>query len=149
MLLTAVLLPTGRLIFVLFFPFCLCVLYISRYLFLCFSTAQNENVRLFLAIVLLSVPPDRMSIRDEFGIDRASVVGPYSEGDMVTLKCEVFGGELQQFPCLTSFPNGNPTYAQNPKHTQTQARLNDKQYIHITQNKLLMQTKAVYLRNKS
>lgn len=34
-----------------------------------------------------------MSIRDEFGIDRASVVGPYSEGDMVNLKCEVFGGE--------------------------------------------------------
>lgn len=41
----------------------------------------------------LLVPPDRISIRDESGVDRASVVGPYSEGDVVSLKCEVYGGK--------------------------------------------------------
>lgn len=43
------------------------------------------------------VPPDRISIRDESGIDRVSVVGPYSEGDFVNLNCDVFGGTYE-FP---------------------------------------------------
>lgn len=36
-----------------------------------------------------------MSIRDESGTERASVVGPYSEGDVVKLKCDVYGGKLK------------------------------------------------------
>lgn len=47
---------------------------------------------MYVLYFVLIVPPDRISIRDEFGVDRASVVGPYSEGDTVNLKCDVFGG---------------------------------------------------------
>lgn len=39
------------------------------------------------------VPPERICIKDESGTERTSVVGPYSEGDIVKLKCDVFGGE--------------------------------------------------------
>lgn len=40
-----------------------------------------------------TVPPDRISIKDESDVDKASVVGPYSEGDIVNLHCEVYGGK--------------------------------------------------------
>lgn len=46
----------------------------------------------FFFLFAIKVPPDRISIRDEAGVDRASVVGPYSEGDTVSLKCDVYGG---------------------------------------------------------
>lgn len=42
----------------------------------------------------ITVPPEKISIRDESGIDRVSVVGPYNEGDFANLYCEVYGGEL-------------------------------------------------------
>lgn len=42
---------------------------------------------------MISVPPDRINIKDEAGVERGTIVGPYSEGDMVTLSCEVFGGK--------------------------------------------------------
>lgn len=44
-----------------------------------------------------SVPPDRISIKDESGAERTSVVGPYSEGDTINLYCEVFGGKYSTF----------------------------------------------------
>lgn len=50
------------------------------------------NVGNKLFFFFIKVPPDRISIRDEAGVDRASVVGPYSEGDTVSLKCDVYGG---------------------------------------------------------
>lgn len=43
---------------------------------------------------MFSVPPERVSIRDESETERASVVGPYSEGDIVKLKCDVYGGKI-------------------------------------------------------
>lgn len=46
-----------------------------------------------------SVPPDRISIKDESGAERTSVVGPYSEGDTINLYCEVFGGKYRTL-CL-------------------------------------------------
>lgn len=42
--------------------------------------------------VFFAVPPERISIRDESGIDRVSVVGPYNEGDFVNINCDVHGG---------------------------------------------------------
>lgn len=41
------------------------------------------------------MPPDRISIKDESGAERTSVVGPYSEGDTINLYCEVFGGKYR------------------------------------------------------
>lgn len=42
---------------------------------------------------MISVSPDTINIKDETGVERSTIVGPYSEGDMVTLNCEVYGGE--------------------------------------------------------
>lgn len=42
---------------------------------------------------VFAVPPDRISIKDDTGVERSTVVGPYSEGDIITLSCEVFGGK--------------------------------------------------------
>lgn len=39
------------------------------------------------------MPPDRISIKDDTGVERSTVVGPYAEGDIITLSCEVFGGK--------------------------------------------------------
>lgn len=55
---------------------------------------------------LLSVPPERISIRDESNSERNSVVGPYSEGDTMKLKCDVFGG--RPTPNVTWFRDGDP-----------------------------------------
>lgn len=59
----------------------------------------------FLQSSLLSVPPERISIRDESNSERNSVVGPYSEGDTMKLKCDVFGG--RPTPNVTWFRDGN------------------------------------------
>lgn len=48
-----------------------------------------------------AVPPERISIRDESGIDRVSVVGPYNEGDFVNLSCDVYGG---MYTCSEQIP---------------------------------------------
>lgn len=42
---------------------------------------------------IFTVPPDRISIKDDTGVERSTVVGPYAEGDIITLSCEVFGGK--------------------------------------------------------
>lgn len=38
------------------------------------------------------MPPDKIVIRDNAGVEKKSVVGPYLEGDVVTVSCEVYGG---------------------------------------------------------
>jgi hypothetical protein len=55
---------------------------------------------------LFSVPPERISIRDESNSERNSVVGPYSEGDTMKLKCDVFGG--RPTPNVTWYRDGYP-----------------------------------------
>ena len=61
-------------------------------------------IRFFL--VFISVPPERISIRDESNSERNSVVGPYSEGDTMKLKCDVFGG--RPTPNVTWYRDGYP-----------------------------------------
>jgi hypothetical protein len=56
------------------------------------NRSLEKKLNNLVSIIFLSVPPERISIRDETGTERTSVVGPYSEGDMVKLKCEVYGG---------------------------------------------------------
>lgn len=46
-----------------------------------------------MQFILFTVPPDRISIKDDTGVERSTVVGPYAEGDIITLSCEVFGGK--------------------------------------------------------
>ncbi|XP_065355312.1 nephrin [Calliphora vicina] len=40
-----------------------------------------------------NMPPEVVIIRDDSDVERSTVVGPYSEGDIVTLKCEAIGGK--------------------------------------------------------
>lgn len=60
----------------------------------------------FFPLRLFSVPPERISIRDESNSERNSVVGPYSEGDTMKLKCDVFGG--RPTPNVTWYRDGYP-----------------------------------------
>lgn len=60
----------------------------------------------FLFCLLFPVPPERISIRDESNTERNSVVGPYSEGDTMKLKCDVFGG--RPTPNVTWYRDGYP-----------------------------------------
>lgn len=59
-----------------------------------------------MLLFLFAVPPERISIRDESNTERSSVVGPYSEGDTMKLKCDVFGGKPT--PNLTWYRDGYP-----------------------------------------
>lgn len=43
----------------------------------------------------IAVPPDPVVIFDESGSARTSFVGPYTEGQQVTLICDAFGGESE------------------------------------------------------
>ncbi|KAG4065909.1 hypothetical protein HA402_000356 [Bradysia odoriphaga] len=72
-----------------------------------FKMAQTRNSKVNLTVIL---PPDRISIRDEAGVDRASVVGPYSEGDTVSLKCDVYGGKPA--PTVTWYRDDLPITAE-------------------------------------
>ncbi|KAJ9581210.1 hypothetical protein L9F63_023615, partial [Diploptera punctata] len=40
---------------------------------------------------LRQLPPERLVIVDEEGVERTSVVGPYSEGADLALRCDVYG----------------------------------------------------------
>jgi len=66
---------------------------------------------LFLVLFDYVVPPERISIRDESNTERTSVVGPYSEGDTMKLKCDVFGGK--PMPNLTWFRDGYPIFSES------------------------------------
>ncbi|XP_068152955.1 nephrin isoform X1 [Drosophila tropicalis] len=54
-----------------------------------FLKAQTFNTRVRLNVIS---PPKQVVIRDSANVERSTVVGPYSEGDIVTLKCQVIGG---------------------------------------------------------
>ncbi|EDW63172.2 uncharacterized protein Dvir_GJ11152 [Drosophila virilis] len=54
-----------------------------------FLRAQTYNTRIMLNVI---TPPKQVVIRDSANVERSTVVGPYSEGDVVALKCQVFGG---------------------------------------------------------
>jgi hypothetical protein len=67
------------------------------------------NIHIQCNVLYISVPPDRISIRDESNTERNSVVGPYSEGDTMKLKCDVFGGK--PLPNITWYRDGYPIEA--------------------------------------
>ncbi|KAH8280897.1 hypothetical protein KR054_003592 [Drosophila jambulina] len=54
-----------------------------------FLKAQTINSRVRLNVIS---PPKQVIIRDSANVERSTVVGPYSEGDIVALKCQVIGG---------------------------------------------------------
>ncbi|ALC45415.1 CG12950 [Drosophila busckii] len=54
-----------------------------------FLKAQTYNSRIKLNII---TPAKQVIIRDSANVERSTVVGPYSEGDVVALKCQVVGG---------------------------------------------------------
>jgi hypothetical protein len=43
------------------------------------------------------VPPEKLVIVDEEGTERTSVVGPYSEGADLALRCDVYGGKYMYY----------------------------------------------------
>ncbi|KAK5647693.1 hypothetical protein RI129_002585 [Pyrocoelia pectoralis] len=55
-----------------------------------FKVAQTRNSKVNLTVI---VPPQKIVIMDESGAHLTSVVGPFSEGDSFTLRCDVFGGK--------------------------------------------------------
>lgn len=65
---------------------------------------KNFYLLIFLSFSYFPVPPERISIRDESNSERTTVVGPYSEGDTMKLKCDVIGGKPQ--PKLTWYRDG-------------------------------------------
>jgi hypothetical protein len=56
---------------------------------LCYSTIIKSG-DFFLSV---TVPPEKLVIMDEKGSERTSVVGPYSEGADLVLRCDVYGGK--------------------------------------------------------
>ncbi|XP_075147144.1 sidestep VII transmembrane protein [Haematobia irritans] len=54
-----------------------------------FLKAQTRNSKITVAVI---DPPDKVTIWDDSGMERSTVVGPYSEGDVISLKCAAFGG---------------------------------------------------------
>lgn len=52
------------------------------------------------------MPPERINIRDESNTERTTVVGPYSEGDTMKLKCDVVGGKPT--PTVSWYRDGYP-----------------------------------------
>lgn len=65
-----------------------------------FKRAQTRNSKVNLTVI---VPPQKIVILDESGIERTSVVGPYSEGSNLLLRCDVYGGNPK--PLLTWLKN--------------------------------------------
>ncbi|CAD6995432.1 unnamed protein product [Ceratitis capitata] len=55
-----------------------------------FVKAQTYNSRMVLIVIAL---PKEIVIRDENGVKRSTVVGPYNEGEFILLKCEAIGGK--------------------------------------------------------
>lgn len=45
-------------------------------------------------VLFVSVPPQKIVITNESGAQLTSVVGPFPEGASFTLRCDVFGGEI-------------------------------------------------------
>ncbi|XP_040152153.1 neural cell adhesion molecule 1 isoform X2 [Anopheles arabiensis] len=66
-----------------------------------FIVAQTRNSVVNLTII---VSPERMVIRDQLGMERTTVAGPYSEGDNIKLRCDVYGG--RPTPTVTWYRDG-------------------------------------------
>ncbi|XP_017855731.1 PREDICTED: hemicentin-2-like [Drosophila arizonae] len=66
-----------------------------------FLRAQTYNTRIMLNVI---TPPKQVVIRDGANVERSTVVGPYSEGDVVALKCQVIGG--YPTPTITWYRDG-------------------------------------------
>uniref|UniRef100_A0A182IW72 Ig-like domain-containing protein n=2 Tax=Anopheles atroparvus TaxID=41427 RepID=A0A182IW72_ANOAO len=56
------------------------------------------------------LPPERMVIRDQLGMERTTVAGPYSEGDNIKLRCDVYGG--RPTPAVAWYRDGLPLAAE-------------------------------------
>ncbi|XP_055588000.1 protein turtle [Uranotaenia lowii] len=72
-----------------------------------FIVAQTRNSIVNLTII---VPPERVVIRDQQGTERTTVAGPYSEGDVVKLRCDVYGG--RPTPSVSWHRDGVPLVAE-------------------------------------
>ncbi|XP_053671696.1 neural cell adhesion molecule 1 [Anopheles nili] len=72
-----------------------------------FIVAQTRNSVVNLTII---VPPERMVIRDQLGMERTTVAGPYSEGDNIRLRCDVYGG--RPTPTVSWYRDGVPMVAE-------------------------------------
>ncbi|XP_055371722.1 hemicentin-1 [Condylostylus longicornis] len=88
-----------------------------------YKVAQTRNSIVNLTVI---TPPERISIRDDSGIERSTVVGPYSEGDVVSLKCEVYGGKPT--PSISWYRDGIPVASEtnivpNARYVQSEISL--------------------------
>ncbi|XP_058813514.1 neural cell adhesion molecule 1 isoform X2 [Topomyia yanbarensis] len=72
-----------------------------------FIVAQTRNSIVNLTII---VPPERVVIRDQVGAERTTVAGPYSEGDIIKLRCDVYGG--RPTPAVSWYRDGVPLVAE-------------------------------------
>ncbi|XP_050100509.1 protein turtle homolog B [Anopheles aquasalis] len=72
-----------------------------------FIVAQTRNSVVNLTII---VPPERMVIRDQLGAERTTVAGPYSEGESINLRCDVYGG--RPTPTVTWYRDGTELVAE-------------------------------------
>jgi hypothetical protein len=52
-----------------------------------------ETKEYLIPSLCVTVPPEKLVIVDEEGAERTSVVGPYSEGADLALRCDVYGGK--------------------------------------------------------
>lgn len=82
---------------------------------LCLTRAVAAPFFVLVIVVVVihfgcTVPPERVSIKDESGTERTSVVGPYSEGDIIKLKCDVYGGKPT--PTISWYRDGIPLGAE-------------------------------------
>ncbi|XP_012271984.2 neural cell adhesion molecule 2 [Orussus abietinus] len=55
-----------------------------------FQIGQTRNSKVNLTVI---VPPHKIAIFDENEVTRSSTVGPYVEGDILKLYCDVYGGK--------------------------------------------------------
>jgi hypothetical protein len=54
---------------------------------------ELKSRQFVIASLSITVPPEKLVIVDEKGAERTSVVGPYSEGADLALRCDVYGGK--------------------------------------------------------
>ncbi|XP_072153074.1 nephrin isoform X1 [Bemisia tabaci] len=55
-----------------------------------FKFAQTRNSKVNLTVI---VPPQKLIITDDVGLERTTVVGPYNEHSSLRLKCKAIGGK--------------------------------------------------------
>lgn len=80
------------------------------FIFFTHSTICSTPLQLRTTYITATVPPERVSIKDESDTERNTVVGPYSEGDLIKLKCDVYGGKPT--PTISWYRDGIPLGAE-------------------------------------